>query len=425
MLSRISIALLACVVGCGDSTASPDTAGESTSSGGSGGSAFAGNTAASSGSAGTTPTGVGGTVTAGAATGGSSSAGSTSTGISGSASGGAASGGGSSVGGATQASGAGGGPASTSRTVVPDAAWACGKPQGIVDPTRGELAFRMTLDVGTVRDVGATQYGKRRATDITGGTISGGKLDATFLSAGLDYELTLSDGSVELEQVGMLKAKDGTLVYLRTCGVAAAGDALVRVVPDFEAPTSSSLAWLNTGDFVATRRLDTAGKKLELVVYDVSKVTGDAPQVKLVKPTDAPAQPWDCAKPSGNKGAEVFTESVTLGGSLSVGASKRGTRNVIPITGGTLSGKLKGSIVSAGADYQLVGSSTTLDARYVLSSDDGEFVVVRNCGPFGALIPQFETRSAGPYGFLNTGKFISSDPGSAQGGVKITFYEAQ
>jgi hypothetical protein len=44
-----------------------------------------------------------------------------------------------------------------------------------------------------------------------------------------------------------------------------------------------------------------------------------------------------------------------LGGSLSVGASKRGTCNVIPITG-------------------------TLDARYVLASNDGEFVVVRNCG---------------------------------------------
>jgi hypothetical protein len=96
---------------------------------------------------------------------------------------------------------------------------------------------------------------------------------------------------------------------------------------------------------------------------------------------------------------------------------------VIPITGGTISGKLTGTIVPAGADYQLIASSTKLDARYVLASSDGEFIVVRNCGPFGALIPQFEARAAGPYAFLNTGKFISSDPGTAQGGVKITFYE--
>lgn len=323
------------------------------------------------------------------------------------------------------AGGGGGAPASGGSTIVPDASWACGKPEGIVDPTRGELAFRMALDVGSVRDVGATQYGKRRASDITGGTVTGGKLDATFLSAGFDYELTLSDGSIELEQVGMLKAKDGSLIYLRTCGVAPAGDTAVRVVPSFEAANGSSVAWLNTGNFVATRTLDAASKKLELAVYDVSKVTGDAPKVKLTKPTDVPKQPWECAKASGSKGAEVFTENVTLGGSLSVGASKNGTRNVIPITGGTITGKLTGTIVAAGADYQLVSGATTLDARYVLASSDGEFVVVRNCGAFGALIPQFETRAAGPYAFLNTGKFISSDPGSAQGGVKITFYEAK
>jgi hypothetical protein len=309
---------------------------------------------------------------------------------------------------------------------VPDPSWTCGKAEGIVDPTRGELVFRTTLDVGTVRDVGATQYGKRRATDITGGSITGTKLEATFLSAGFDYELTLSDGSIELEQIGMLKAKDGSIIYMRNCGVAAAGDSVVRVVPSFEAGNSSSVAWLNTGNFAATRSLDASGKKLELAVYDVSKVTGDAPKVKLTNPTDAPNQPWDCAKPSGSKGAEVFTETVSLGGSISTGASKSGTRNVIPITGGTVTGKLTGTIVAAGADYQLAGSgSTVLDARYMLASSDGEFVVVRNCGPFGALIPQFETRAAGPYAFLNTGKYISSDPGSAGGGVKITFYEAK
>jgi Protein of unknown function (DUF3237) len=325
---------------------------------------------------------------------------------------------GSSAGGVNQAGGS-----NTGTTLVPDALWACGKPDGLVDPTRGELVFKTTLNAGTVRDVGLTQYGKRRATDITGGTISGDKLDATFLPGGLDYELTLSNGVVELEQVGMLKAKDGALVYLRTCGVAPAGDALVRLVPDFEAPKNSSVAWLNTGSFVGTRRLDAAGKTIELAVYDVSKVAADAPKLQLKAPTDAPHQPWDCAKASGSKSTEVFTETVTLGGSLAVGESKRGTRNVIPITGGTISGKLTGSIVSAGADYQLVGGTTTLDARYVLSTNDGEVVVVRNCGPFGALIPQFETRAAGPYAFLNSGKFISSDPGSAAGGVKITFFE--
>lgn len=306
---------------------------------------------------------------------------------------------------------------------MPDPSWTCGKPDGIVDPTLGQLVFSVSIGIGQVREVGATQFGDRRVSDLASASISGNKLDATWLAGGLDFELELGSGALEIEQVAMLRAKDGSLVYLRSCGVAPAGEAVGRFVPDFEVANTSALAWLNTGNFVGTRKLDVAGKKLELAVYDVSAVKAEGPKVQLKDPAGGAHQPWDCVKANGTKGAEVFTESVTLGGSLSVGASKRGTRNVIPITGGTVTGKLAGSVVNAGADYQLVGGTTTLDARYVLTSSDGETVVVRNCGPFGALVPLFETRSAGPYGFLNTGKFISSDPGSAGGGVKITFYE--
>ncbi len=66
-----------------------------------------------------------------------------------------------------------------------------------------------------------------------------------------------------------------------------------------------------------------------------------------------------------------------------------------------------------------------LDAKYTVQADDGEYVVIRNCGPFGALIPQFEAKVDGAYAFLNANTFVSSDPGSAGGGVSITFYERQ
>ena len=55
--------------------------------------------------------------------------------------------------------------------------------------------------------------------------------------------------------------------------------------------------------------------------------------------------------------------------------------------------------------------------------EEGEVIVVRNCGPFGALVPVFETRADGPYAVLNTKQYVSSDPGSAAGGVSLTFYE--
>jgi hypothetical protein len=83
-----------------------------------------------------------------------------------------------------------------------------------------------------------------------------------------------------------------------------------------------------------------------------------------------------------------------------------------------------GAILNGGADYQLAGSGgTTLDARYTLAPSDGEFIIVRNCGPGTKLVPAFEARAAGPYNFLNTGKFLSSAPGAGSGGVSITFYE--
>jgi hypothetical protein len=294
---------------------------------------------------------------------------------------------------------------------------------GIPAPELGKLVFHATLQVSGIHDVGATQYGHRRIIDVTGGTVTGDKLTATFLTGGLDLELTLSNSAVELEEIDILKASDGTLIYLRSCGMAPAGDSAVRIVPDFEVATSSSLAWLNTGKFAGTRVLNAAGTSIALDVYDISAVTAGDPRIQLTDPSGVPNQPWDCSTTTGTKGSSVFTESVTLGSSVSIGASKRGTRNIIPITGGTVTGKLTGKILSGGADYQLIGSSTKLDARYTLSSNDGEFVLVRNCGPMGALIPQFETRTAGAYAFLNTNAYLSSDPGSASGGVSITFYD--
>ncbi|MBN1575483.1 MAG: DUF3237 domain-containing protein [Chitinispirillaceae bacterium] len=149
-----------------------------------------------------------------------------------------------------------------------------------------------------------------------------------------------------------------------------------------------------------------------------SDSTVTEPRIQIKDPADVPNQTWECLKWSGSQGATVFTENVTLGSSISIGASKRGSRNIIPITGGTTSGKVKGKILAGGADYQLSG----LDARYTLAPDDGEFIIVRNCGS-GALVPVFEARTDGPYAFLNENKYLSSSPGMGSGGVTITFYE--
>lgn len=293
-------------------------------------------------------------------------------------------------------------------------------PDGIPAPTLGQLAFSITFQLGTIRDVGNTPFGHRRLLDVKGGTITGDKLKGTVVTGGLEYELTLSNGVVEYQGINILKTSDGALIYVRSCGVAPDGTSAPRVIPDYEATTGGSYAWLNTGKFVATRVLDAAGGTLKLDVYDVSKVTAGSARITITKPAGVPKQPWDCNTTTGTKGASVFTENVTLGSSIAIANAKRGSRNIIPITGGTTTGKVAGAILNGGADYQLSGS---LDAWYTLAPSNGEFILVRNCGPMGKLIPWFEARTDGNYNFLNTSAYLSSDPGSGSGGVSITFYE--
>jgi hypothetical protein len=62
------------------------------------------------------------------------------------------------------------------------------------------------------------------------------------------------------------------------------------------------------------------------------------------------------------------------------GLNSRGRRRIIPITGGKLTGKINGTVLPGGADFQIVVSDTCadLDARYLLQLDNGEHVFVMN-----------------------------------------------
>ena len=77
-----------------------------------------------------------------------------------------------------------------------------------------------------------------------------------------------------------------------------------------------------------------------------------------------------------------------------------------------------------GADYQILTPPATIDAHYLWQTDDGEIIVVRNGGGFGALVPTFEARVDGPYAYLNEGSYLSSNPGRGEGGVALTFHES-
>ena len=318
-------------------------------------------------------------------------------------------------------------PGAPLRLIVPHESWSCGMPAGIPAPETGTLVFTVEMPLERVADIGRTQYGRRQVAVAQEGTVTGAKLSGTVMSGALDFELTLTNGVVEIEQILVLRMTDGKYVYARSAGTGAdAKD--VRVVMDFEAPNASDVAWLNTGTYVARRVIDLASKTLTLRVYEVPASTSPAGQdhVRISKPAGIPSQPWDYrrAAPGEKQGPQLITERVTLSPSQSVGASKRGNRNVIPITGGELSGRITGKVLPGGADYQNLSPPATIDARYLWQTADGEIIIVRNGGAFGSLVPTFEVRTDSPYAWLNNGLYFSSNPGMSQGGVALTFYES-
>lgn len=317
--------------------------------------------------------------------------------------------------------GAQGTPSSANSTIVPHASWTCMMPNGIPPPEMGTLAFTAEFAVTMQREVGVTQFGQRQLTEFGTGSATGPKLQASLMKGGFELLVTLSNGSVELEQILMLQAGSAN-IYLRVCGVSPSANDPVRVVMDFEAPNASHGA-LNTLKLVGVRELSADKKKLTLRVYDVSQVAPPASSVRIEKAAGARSQSWECITLEGQNGAEIYRETVNIGGSVSVGASKRGNRNVIPITGGTTSGKVKGKVLPLGADFQLLGSPFIIDARYVMLSDDNELIIVRNCGAVGKLVPVFEARADGPYGWINEDRWLSSNPSIGLGSVSLTIYE--
>lgn len=113
---------------------------------------------------------------------------------------------------------------------------------------------------------------------------------------------------------------------------------------------------------------------------------------------------------------------VTLGQTYTINNTQHGHRTVVPITGGTFEGpRLKGTIISGGADYQLSSPDgrTELEAIYSIRTDDGTYIHVRNRGIiyngkdadgnpsfYFRAAPLFEAPADGKYGWLNNALFV-------------------
>lgn len=320
------------------------------------------------------------------------------------------------------------GSGSETKILIPHASWPCGMPEGIPRPENGTLVFEVTMQLDQIYNIGKTQYGQRQAIIIKSGTISSTKVNGSIQSGGLDFQLNLSNGAIEIEQLLVIRTSAGNYIFMRNAGTAA-NQSDVRMVFDFEAPSSGSDNWLNSGKYAGRRVIDTTAGTMKISVYDISgiSVIPDANNsITVTKPADILYQSWNyrIADPAERKGNQFIIESVALGSSQSVGTTKRGNRNIIPITGGDVTGNITARILAAGADYQNLSNPMTIDARYLWQTNDGEIIIVRNGGQFGSLVPTFEVRAASQYASLNKNLYLSSDPGMGTGGVQITFYES-
>jgi hypothetical protein len=251
--------------------------------------------------------------------------------------------------------------------------------KGIPVPERGVPVFEANMRLDQVYEMGRTPHGQRTVFVIQGGTVSGEKLTGSVMPGGLDLQLSFSNGGMEIEEISVLRMSEGNYIYLRSAGTAA-DQSDVRMVPDLEAPSTSSYSWLNTGKPAGRRVVDSAAKTMKISVYDVSGVdtARDATNsIHVTKPADVQDQPWEyrMASPEEKRGDELIRENVTLGASQSVGPAPKGNRNIIPITGGTLSGKITGKVLSGGADYQNLANPATIDARYLWQTSDGEVII--------------------------------------------------
>lgn len=143
----------------------------------------------------------------------------------------------------------------------------------------------------------------------------------------------------------------------------------------------------------------------------------------------------------------AFDLDVEIDEPIEIGETGDGYRRIVPITGGTVSGAVTGSVLPVGADFQLLrlDRPTELVARYAFETESGAMVYVENRGiavaprevnervrdglpvdpakVYFRTVPTFETADP-ELDWLTERVFVgSAEPG--EGVVSISVYEVE
>lgn len=143
-------------------------------------------------------------------------------------------------------------------------------------PLRSEYVFTADVSVAAPVIVGQGPQGLRRYVPITGGTVTGPRLNGKVLAAGGDSQVLRADGVLVAEAHYVIQTDDGFTVAVLNRGLrwgpadvmarlargqpVAPEDYYFRTAAQFEAPLGSPHEWLNRAMLVATaeRHVDAA-----------------------------------------------------------------------------------------------------------------------------------------------------------------------
>ncbi|WP_158566698.1 DUF3237 domain-containing protein [Actinomadura craniellae] len=128
---------------------------------------------------------------------------------------------------------------------------------------------------------------------------------------------------------------------------------------------------------------------------------------------------------------------VQIGAPIEVGRVPGGRRRIIPILGGTVTGRITGTIEPGGADWSLQrdDGTATVSATYPVRTDDGAILTIANKGtitvhdgaPLGLTAIAVEAPEEGPWAHLNHTPVVGSltlELGSDRP-VRLAFYTVQ
>jgi hypothetical protein len=132
---------------------------------------------------------------------------------------------------------------------------------------------------------------------------------------------------------------------------------------------------------------------------------------------------------------EIMRLTVKVGPSCKVGSVTGGMLQVIPIIGGNVAGaKINGTVIPGGADWNITWKDgiAHVFAKYLLETDDGEFIAIENEGLIDpgteSVIktkPTFNANNAGRYRDLNYGVYVGELSGTpdVKDNVDIVVYK--